>query len=114
MLAAYSPEASRDILIALAAIILLAFVLASIGVILYRMTTKRGAGDPFTLIELRRMRREGKITEQEFEQAKSAIIVRGRAQLDKDQSTCEPESPSDKSTGPADNKSDHSDNGRIS
>jgi len=113
MLAAYSPEASRSILIALAVIVILVLVLVTVGVIFHRRVSKRSVAEPFTLVELRRMRREGQLTDQEFEQAKAAMIAHGRARLDEDHGAGGGANLPDESAGPPDNASDRSDNGPI-
>ena len=61
-----------------------AVVLIGAAMIVYRYFNRQikvGDGQPFTLTDLRRMHREGQLTNEEFERAKALMIARGRASL---------------------------------
>ena len=61
-----------------------AVVLVGAAMIAYRhfnRQIKAADDEPFTLTDLRRMHREGQLTDEEFERAKAVMIARGRALL---------------------------------
>lgn len=69
-------DSTVDILAWLTGIIVVAAILAVIGMKIYRSYKREdsGAAPAFTLADLRRMHREGQLSDAEFEQAKAAII----------------------------------------
>ncbi|MAE67300.1 MAG: hypothetical protein CMJ18_23810 [Phycisphaeraceae bacterium] len=79
LIAQSSPAAATsEILRSLAIIAVLAVVLVLVGVLVYRAVQRRieTSDVPFTLGQLRRMHEEGKISDEEFERMKSAMIGR--------------------------------------
>ena len=72
-------EAATEIIWWTGVALVVALVLIGLGVVIYRRVTRED-GDPtggsgFTLAELRRLRAEGQLSDEEFEQAKKLIIA---------------------------------------
>lgn len=65
-------------------IIVVAVLLAGLSMLRRRMKSDTGSSRDFTLGDLRRLRAEGKITEEELERAKSALVGRVHTSLAKE------------------------------
>jgi len=78
-------DAGVDIIVALAWLSAAAVVLAVAFLVVRRLVLRGEADDGvatgFTLGDLRRLHAEGELTDAQFEQAKAALIARGRAAL---------------------------------
>lgn len=85
-------QSAVDILTALIVIVALGVAAAVIGFVIWRRFT-RSEDEPatpttaFTLADLRTLHRQGQLSDEEFERARSAIIARARAAMDPDAST---------------------------
>ncbi len=79
--------ASVQIMMWIGVILLAAVFLGVVGYILRRRLLSEdddpAAAEPFTLSDLRRLHREGQLSDEEFERARAAIIARTRAHLHK-------------------------------
>lgn len=110
--------AATEILWILGVLCALAVVVVIVILILRKALLSRtdSAGEPaFSLADLRRLRDEGAITEEEFETARAKLIAAGRAVL-QDPDAEAPESANPAQTGPdepaeGENFSEQSDNG---
>ena len=71
------PDAAWEILLRCAVVLAVGFILGSLGVADYRRYTRtESGGSPgFTLSEIRRLHREGQLSDEEFARARSAILA---------------------------------------
>ena len=83
------PQESWQILRMLGLIVLLAVAAIIVGIIVRRVLKKQierqDDHEPFTLLELRRLHRNGQITDVEFERTKAAVIARQLSAMDREE-----------------------------
>lgn len=78
-------SALTSIVIPLAIVLVLAgLLLAVLSIVKRRMKTETGHASDFTLTELRDLRAQGKISEEEFERAKSLMVGKVHSKLAKE------------------------------
>lgn len=90
----------------LSAIVIAALALAIVGLIVRRlvMGPKEDKGNEgFMLADLRRLRREGNLSDEEYRSARTTMIAQGRALLDKEAPDQAGSGPEDGGTGDSDN-----------
>ncbi len=92
---AYQPATRAEavsILVWLGVIVALAVVAAIVGFVIWRRYTHSDDAGPtrstaFTLADLRQLHRQGQLSDEEFERARTAIIAQTRAALATDDTT---------------------------
>ena len=85
IMATILPRHTWDILQMLGVIVVFSLCTIIVGVVLYRRLQKQidqsNPGDTLSMFDLRRMHRQGQLSDDEFERAKAAVIARCLAQL---------------------------------